>query len=256
MIKFFRHIRQQLVMENKTSKYFKYAIGEIILVVIGILIALQINNWNETRKNRTIEQDYYCQLLNDFELDKAQILSLKAEAVKKIETGKQLIKHLHQKNKTKNELLTEYIYTVRGISYVPIDVTYTDLKSSGNINLLKNKNLKQSLINYYSNLESLNDKLIKNRDFRIEKLLKSWDNVLELGWQELAISKQLNLDSELLDILPKNNWHLDSSSIYYKRFQEVVFIGMSLSSRELELFDIILAELEPIKNELNSACYD
>ena len=50
MIKFFRKIRQNLLMENKTSKYFKYAIGEIILVVIGILIALTINNWNETRK--------------------------------------------------------------------------------------------------------------------------------------------------------------------------------------------------------------
>ncbi len=49
MIKFFRKIRQNLLMENKTSKYFKYAIGEIILVVIGILIALQINNWNENR---------------------------------------------------------------------------------------------------------------------------------------------------------------------------------------------------------------
>jgi hypothetical protein len=46
MIKFFRHIRQNLIMENKTGKYLKYAIGEIILVVIGILIALSINNWN------------------------------------------------------------------------------------------------------------------------------------------------------------------------------------------------------------------
>ncbi len=50
MIKFFRKIRQNLLMENKTSKYFKYAIGEILLVVIGILIALQINNWNENKK--------------------------------------------------------------------------------------------------------------------------------------------------------------------------------------------------------------
>ena len=58
MIKFFRHIRKSLLMENKTSpndsggrvgKYFKYALGEIILVVIGILIALQINNWNQDR---------------------------------------------------------------------------------------------------------------------------------------------------------------------------------------------------------------
>ena len=50
MIKFFRHIRQQLLGEGKTGKYLKYAIGEIFLVVIGILLALQINNWNETRK--------------------------------------------------------------------------------------------------------------------------------------------------------------------------------------------------------------
>ena len=51
MIKFFRKIRENLLMENKTGKYFKYAIGEIVLVVIGILIALQINNWNEHQKN-------------------------------------------------------------------------------------------------------------------------------------------------------------------------------------------------------------
>ncbi len=51
MIKFFRKIRQNLLMENKTGKYFKYAIGEILLVVIGILIALGLNNWNEDRKS-------------------------------------------------------------------------------------------------------------------------------------------------------------------------------------------------------------
>ena len=58
MIKFFRHIRQQLVMENKTSKYFKYAIGEILLVVIGILIALQINTWNTARLDNNKEKEY------------------------------------------------------------------------------------------------------------------------------------------------------------------------------------------------------
>ena len=52
MIKFFRKIRYNLLSENKTGKYFKYAIGEIVLVVIGILIAIQINNWNETQKGK------------------------------------------------------------------------------------------------------------------------------------------------------------------------------------------------------------
>jgi hypothetical protein len=70
MIKFFRHNRKDLMSQNKTAKYFKYAIGEIILVVIGILIALQINNWNENNKLDVKTQNYYRQLLEDLNKDK------------------------------------------------------------------------------------------------------------------------------------------------------------------------------------------
>ena len=65
MIKFFRKIRQKLLSEDKFSKYLLYAIGEIILVVIGILIALQINNWNQNRLNKQLESQYYERLLED-----------------------------------------------------------------------------------------------------------------------------------------------------------------------------------------------
>jgi len=69
MIKFFRKIRYDLMEKNKTGKYLKYAFGEIILVVIGILIALQINNWNEKQKLVAKTQDYYLQLLDDLNSD-------------------------------------------------------------------------------------------------------------------------------------------------------------------------------------------
>src|SRR6056300_1755617 len=69
MFKFFRRIRQSLIGENQFNKYLLYAIGEIILVVIGILIALQINNWNENRKEKAQVQTYYNQLLEELELD-------------------------------------------------------------------------------------------------------------------------------------------------------------------------------------------
>tara|TARA_R110002096_G_C14359795_1_gene703880 strand:- start:5 stop:796 length:792 start_codon:yes stop_codon:yes gene_type:complete len=65
MIKFFRKIRKNLLSEGKTEKYFKYAIGEIILVVIGILIALQVNNWNETRKIENNEIELFKNALID-----------------------------------------------------------------------------------------------------------------------------------------------------------------------------------------------
>ena len=72
MIKFFRKIRQNLVMENKTGKYFKYAIGEIILVVIGILIALQINNWNENKKQLKAEKIVLNNIHKDLATDSIQ----------------------------------------------------------------------------------------------------------------------------------------------------------------------------------------
>lgn len=69
MIKFFRSIRFKLMSQNQTSRYLKYAIGEIFLVVIGILIALQINNWNEDRKARQQEIKLVSQLLEDAKND-------------------------------------------------------------------------------------------------------------------------------------------------------------------------------------------
>ena len=78
MIKFFRRIRQQLLSENKFSKYLFYAIGEIILVVIGILIALQINNRNENRIAQKAKTQYCKQLLNELEVEIESIdMSLK-----------------------------------------------------------------------------------------------------------------------------------------------------------------------------------
>tara|TARA_R110002073_G_scaffold319700_1_gene494487 strand:- start:17504 stop:18286 length:783 start_codon:yes stop_codon:yes gene_type:complete len=70
MIKFFRHIRQNLIMENNMGKYFKYTIGEILLVVIGILIALQINNWNEVRKSENNKQKLMIALKKEFLINK------------------------------------------------------------------------------------------------------------------------------------------------------------------------------------------
>ncbi len=67
MIKFFRTIRQSHIMENKTSKYIKYAVGEIVLVVIGILIALQINNWNESRKANLLQNKLLTELSKSLE---------------------------------------------------------------------------------------------------------------------------------------------------------------------------------------------
>ncbi|WCO03571.1 DUF6090 family protein [Psychroserpens ponticola] len=98
MIKFFRKIRQNLLMENKTGKYFKYAIGEIILVVIGILIALSINNWNEDRKAKTYEEQVYTQIYKDIKADSLN-LSL-------------VIKYYKQKDTLMNRILYDSVPSI------------------------------------------------------------------------------------------------------------------------------------------------
>ncbi len=75
MIKFFRHIRKSLIEQNKMSKYFKYAIGEIILVVIGILIALQVNNWNEKRVKLNNETNLITSIVEEVKAFKINLSS-------------------------------------------------------------------------------------------------------------------------------------------------------------------------------------
>ena len=75
MLRFFRQIRQRLLTDNKFSKYLLYAIGEILLVVIGILIALQVDNWNEQRKSEITVNTYRVKLINDLAVDPLNIYS-------------------------------------------------------------------------------------------------------------------------------------------------------------------------------------
>jgi len=75
MLKFFRAIRKKLIEEDNVRKYLLYAIGEILLVVIGILIALQVNNWNEGRQNRIVEEQYFRSLMTDLEQDSLLLYS-------------------------------------------------------------------------------------------------------------------------------------------------------------------------------------
>ena len=99
MIKFFRKIRQNLLSEGKTGKYFKYAIGEIVLVVIGILIALQVNNWHEHQKIITNEQEVLKSLEKEIVKNTKQLEKYKtrndfysevtAEVILKLKQGKE-----------------------------------------------------------------------------------------------------------------------------------------------------------------------
>tara|TARA_R100000935_G_scaffold8302_7_gene17532 strand:+ start:161453 stop:162190 length:738 start_codon:yes stop_codon:yes gene_type:complete len=155
MIKFFRHIRKRLIGENRFSKYLFYAIGEIILVVIGILIALSINNWNQERQLQNEEKSILKNIHTEF-LENKVALKLGFEennqgskaAITLLNLVGQKREHIQQHNL--DSLM--YVMLETG-SYRPSENTISDLLQSGKLQLLQNEELKNLLYKWTRNLK-------------------------------------------------------------------------------------------------------
>ena len=153
MIKFFRHFRKRLIQENKMGKYFKYAIGEIVLVVIGILIALQINNWNIDRQTRQKEQVYLEEIRNNLHQDSLKlqvVLDFNKEKMKIVEEmlGMFVDTLTNEErfgifNKNANDFTFYEVFD-------PVRIAFNNMLSAENIDLISNNKLRGALSEYYN----------------------------------------------------------------------------------------------------------
>ena len=160
MIKFFRKIRQNLIMENKTGKYLKYAIGEIVLVVIGILFALQINTWNQNNKDSKEEYFILEKLHANIKTDTTNLKN----SIEKIQMYLDTLNVIKQE--MKNETLVKFSVELSGplLSVVGTDLettTWENLKSTGKLGLIKNAVLVDSLHAYFKKFENINQNWIE-----------------------------------------------------------------------------------------------
>ncbi len=150
MIKFFRKIRQQLLSQNRFSKYMLYAIGEILLVVIGILIALSINNWNEERKLLIQEKAMLTEIRNSLvsDLDNEIAIAIKGKerSLKRIAT---LITYVEQKYPYHDSLMQYFGVMSTGDSFEPQISAYKSLESQG-LNLIRNDEIKREIMDIYN----------------------------------------------------------------------------------------------------------
>lgn len=149
--------------KNKTGKYIKYALGEILLVMIGILLALQVNNWNEERKDRIQEQLILKQLSEEFRSNLIQIESKIQFREVIIEAANQLLFYFDNPAKMDVDSL------IAKISVLTITPTFdpitNNLISSGNLQLIKNRELNQLLAEwptYVTQLKELEDEYVTN----------------------------------------------------------------------------------------------
>lgn len=168
MIKFFRKIRQNLLSENKSaltagrfSKYLIYAIGEIILVVIGILIALQINNSNELKKQRSREVQFLKNLKSDLIFEERELDRYTGIRESIVNSAEIAIEHFKGKPVENIQMFNFHTFNV-GIwqEFQRNNNTFLELLNSGNLTIISNDSIKNGLLN----LDLIHKKIISNRE--------------------------------------------------------------------------------------------
>jgi Family of unknown function (DUF6090) len=183
MIKFFRKIRFDLMEKNKTGKYLKYAIGEIILVVIGILIAIQLNNINENRKERDRELTFLLRLKDDINSDISD-LSQQDSIAESRESSSNKALEVFYKSKTVEDILTaDSLFRSNWNNIIVNRKTYDEMLNTSGIYILKNKKLRNQLTDYYTLIETFqqfiremnsdSQQLIKNQNLNSHNFLVS-----------------------------------------------------------------------------------
>jgi hypothetical protein len=155
--------------KNKTGKYFKYAIGEIILVVIGILIALQINNWNESNKLKKEETLYLKRLKTDLEKDTLYYNNNIDRANLLINKNYSFLKKLYEEQKSIEEGRKLMNLPLWDSEYLTIqDNTYSELVSSGKLNIISNPTLKVAVVDFYRLIDSKENSIKEANEYSRE----------------------------------------------------------------------------------------
>ena len=153
MLRFFRQIRQRLLTDNKFSKYLLYAIGEILLVVIGILIALQVNNWNTERQSLDQSLRYLDKLEEEIQLMLKADQDRMPYAKESYEEAMEALRYLESCGE-KSELENSFIHTLQFhqtlMKYVEIRNTYDEMIAAGAFSALDDAELKSKIFRAYN----------------------------------------------------------------------------------------------------------
>jgi hypothetical protein len=259
MIKFFRHIRRRLLSEGKTGSsaetsvkagsYLKYAIGEIVLVVIGILIALQINNWNELRKDQKQEIKLLKQLQTDLTANEEEINNL----IKRININKAAMDSLlsNLENQKYAPKFPVYVALIHRRSFFNNSNSGYKLIGNGMAKLISNDNLLNSILQLYekdfvnilTRQDLMNDK-IENKLYPLTNMLFKINTNLSIQLDEFdVVSSEVYIPLDF-ESLTKNQNYINNLLQLNKTF-EIRLSYLTLTKEKLAMvLDLIDSELK------------
>lgn len=243
-----------MIDSGKVKSYLLYAVGEIILVVIGILIALQINNWSEEYKDRRLEESYYYKFLEDAHQDQLLLEKLISENNLRLKYANQLLHLLQQEHPERKEvifLLREVISKIR-FRFRPSTSAFDDLKSNGKLAIIKDLSLKKQLLNYYAEMEGYGDISDLVADASLKLYFDPTKDFVEMGFQDIYYVKS-ELDSTLVNTEKLKTLNYPSSALRKRLMSEAMF-HLTNNARKKELFGTMQKEIQDFKKILSLKC--
>ena len=233
MLRFFRKIRQNLLAENKFTKYLFYALGEIILVVIGILIALAINNVNQKRLTEKNEETYLIGLKEEFQTSKLKLKELIAVNQSNYTGAKQILKYTNANAMPPSEdLFSKVLYSTfsTDIAFNPNNSLLQEMINSGNLKNLSNPELRIELTNWVSTIEDIRrqEEELGIQRIKVLDMFRTNNYSLRTIFEKAGVSESLGLPNT--EITESNLGLLDS-----KEFENnvLMFIITSYATEEV-----------------------
>jgi hypothetical protein len=156
-MKIFRKQRLKLASKNKTAAYLRYALGEILLVVIGILIALQVNSWHQHQLDQREAENIKANLHEEFTENRALLNTSRKEFKKSIASGLVLINLVgaSRSELEKHNLDSVFYFSFESASYLPSENSLQDILQSGRLHLISDKTLRENLLFWSASMKRL-----------------------------------------------------------------------------------------------------
>jgi hypothetical protein len=258
MIKFFRKIRYNLMEQNKTGKYFKYAIGEIALVVIGILIALSLNNWKEDLDNRGEEMRILGGLKQEFEVNLAEVSRNIKLNTSTTESSIELIDLIRSENPFANyRYVDSLLYVVYMFGSFDAQTGLIDeVISSGKLSIIKDTELRGKLTSVSGLLDNLEEDYIIRSNYYMDQIIPYLSKYISL------INQDQYMDfSSWSDTFKTNKL---SESPFKQKYDEIDLLQLEnliamhklnndfVNLDESDLRDFFMETLKIINNNLKS----
>lgn len=220
MIGFFRRIRKKLADQNKFVQYSRYAVGEIVLVMIGILLALQVNNWNEERKNKIIEKETLMSLNSDLESALSQ-LNYKIVQNQGFKTNDSILLDIihYKKSVSKDSIENLILGHIFSPGFDPELGTLNEILSTGKMDVIRNRDLRNHISTWNKYMDELFevDEKLAHLDLQIKEPLYS-----EQIPMKNALHKYLTIIIDNPERYPKSNFDWNPEEL----FQNIEFENM------------------------------